>query len=81
MIGIVKKQKPDLWEKYSETVSVFKKGGWAIYDDTDDIEKIVSVCDAYYGDPGNMVRFFREQKKPIMLQDISVLSHREHGTV
>ena len=81
MIGIVKKQKPDLWEKYSETVSVFKKGGWAIYDDTDDIEEIVSVCDAYYGDPGNMVRFFREQKKPIMLQDISVLSHREHGTV
>mgnify|MGYP002854178840 CR=1 FL=1 len=69
---IIKKYDLSLWEKYSKTVAQFKKEGWAIYDDTYDIERTSSVCDAYYGDPGNMVRFFREAKKPIMLQDISI---------
>lgn len=44
--------------------------GILINDDTD--IKLEKVCDAYYGDSGAMVQRFRNEKKPIMLQNVEV---------
>lgn len=38
---------------------------------TDNFDEIIN-CDAYYGDPGVLVRKFIDQGKPVMLMDVSV---------
>ncbi|MCI5621709.1 MAG: hypothetical protein MR355_09175 [Lachnospiraceae bacterium] len=64
---------PGLWEKYQKLVEEYQSEGWGIYDDTEEMELSVAVCDAYYGDRSCMVRLFMEKGKPVMLQNVEII--------
>lgn len=64
---------PQILNKYLEIKSNYLKGKWGIYDDTADLNKAISVSDAYYGDRSSVVELYRQTGKPIMIQNVDVL--------
>lgn len=65
--------RPDVLSRYMEIKTKYIMEGWGIYDDSTDLNRAVAISDAYYGDPSSVVELFKEQKKPIMLQNCSIL--------
>ena len=63
---------PPLCKEYNRLVDDYKKAGWGIYDDENDVERLYSLADAYYGDPDKMIQRFRLMKIPIMLQNADI---------
>ena len=64
---------PQLWKEYQEIVNTYQAEGWGIYDDTADDERAVALCDAYYGDAGDVAQRCRMAEKPVMLQAVDIL--------
>lgn len=64
------KTNPELWEGYREIVEQYCAEGWGIYDDTSNTERAMAMCDAYYGDNGELVQQCRVDKKPVMIQNV-----------
>lgn len=64
---------PKSLQKYNELVQKYRKEGWGIYDDSAEVERAVELCDASYGDGGDVMNACREQKKPVMIQDVNCL--------
>lgn len=62
--------RPQLWKEYGEIVDVFRKEGWGIYDESDDTERVISISDAYYGDPGYLMNLCSRKGIPVMIQNI-----------
>ncbi|MBQ9199713.1 MAG: LicD family protein [Lachnospiraceae bacterium] len=63
-----------LRDKYNKILDKYKTEGWGIYDELIDYTELVDVCDAFYGDPGNIPHLFRKSNKPAMLQAIDILN-------
>lgn len=70
---ILKDYSLELYNKYMDIVSEYKKAEWGIFDFDEDEDLVVSVCDAYYGDATPIVRKFRNKNKPVMLQNIDFI--------
>ena len=70
----IEAMRPDLWKEYEEIVRDYQEGGWGIYDDTADVDRAIALCDGYYGDPSSLVELCMKVKKPVMIQDVKVLS-------
>ena len=68
---------PQLWEEYEGIVREYRAAGWGIYDDTADIDRAIALCDGYYGDRSSVVRLCREVGKPVMIQNVEILSEKE----
>lgn len=62
--------RPQFLEKYEQIVQIYQQEKWGIYDDTPDLHRAVSWCDAYYGDISSVIELFLTVKKPVMLQCI-----------
>lgn len=62
--------RPQLWKEYKEIVDVFRKEGWGIYDESVDTERVISISDAYYGDPGYLMNLCSKKGIPVMIQNI-----------
>lgn len=73
MQTVMKAMRPKLWEKYQEIVRKYKEEQWGIYDDTEDLERAISVSDAYYGDMDYVVKLCKESGKPVMIQNVDIL--------
>lgn len=65
---------PKLSNEYQKIVDEYKEEGWGIYDDTADLDRAVILSDAYYGDRSSVVQLYQQTGKPVMIQDISILS-------
>lgn len=61
---------PKLWQDYQTLLERYKEEAWGIYDDTPDLDNVVAVCDAYFGDTGSVAQKFRVERKPVMLQSV-----------
>lgn len=61
-----------LMQSYQAFAEQYKKEGWGIYDESTDLEKLVLLADAYYGDSCRIVQMCRKAGIPVMLQDIDI---------
>ena len=64
---------PWLKEEYLKRVRQFKQESWGIYDETPDPNLAIALSAGYYGDQSSLVTFYRETRKPILLQDVYIL--------
>lgn len=73
MLQTAKSMNPEAVEPYLKLVEYYKKQGFGIYDDSENLHRAVNVADAYYGDASSVTELFREQGKPVMIMDYEVL--------
>ena len=73
----ISSMRPDLWTEYDKIVSDYISEGWGIYDDTPDLDRAIVFSDAYYGDGSSVVQLYQKTEKPIMIQNVKVLSEEE----
>lgn len=65
---------PELFEAYEHLIEEYQASGQGILDQTDNRERAVELCDAYYGDIGDMFELFEQTGKPMMRQNDDILS-------
>lgn len=70
----IESMRPQLWEKYRELKDRYIEEGWGIYDDTADLDRAIEISDGYYGDPSSVVQLYEKTGKPIMMQDVEILT-------
>lgn len=61
-----------IMERYHALVRQFQAEAWGIYDESEDLGRVVAAADAYYGDSCRAVQMCRQAGIPVMLQDISI---------
>lgn len=62
--------------EYRKIVEDFKNAGWGVLDEAptlDEAKKVLSGCDAYYGDSCDLIYEAQKKNIPVMLQDIAVV--------
>lgn len=70
---ILKEKLPDVYCEYMKIVDEYKNEEWGIFCVNEDEDKVVSLCDAYYGDSAPIVRKFRNKHRPVMIQGVEIL--------
>lgn len=60
---------PELFEAYEQLIEEYRVSSQGILDQTDNRERAVGLCDAYYGDTGDLYELFRQTGKPMMRQN------------
>lgn len=61
---------PAVQKCYRDLAAEYRGADWMIYDDCREAERVVGLCDAYYGDGGYMANLCRQRKKAVMIQKI-----------
>ncbi len=69
--------RPQLWEQYKKIRDGYIQEGWGIYDDTADMDRAVVLSDAYYGDGSSVVQLYQKTGKPILIQNVCMLSNHK----
>lgn len=69
----IESMRPQLWIDYKNLVEQYQEEGWGIYDDTADLDRAISMCDAYYGDGSSLVQLCQKAGKPVMIQNVDIL--------
>ena len=62
----------ELMQSYLDLVQQYKEEGWGVYDETEDMDQVVSIVDAYFGDSCYAAQMCRKAGLPVMLQDITL---------
>lgn len=70
----MKSMRPAVLEKYIELKDSYIADGWGIYDDTADVDRAVVLSDAYYGDRSSVVQLYSKTGKPIMIQNMEIIT-------
>lgn len=70
MADHLRKVSPALTERYLAILNQYKKAGWGICDESDNIDRAVELCDAYYGNMNAILQPFQNAGKPIMIAQI-----------
>ncbi len=70
MQATITSMRPQLREKYEQTVRKYKTAGWGIYDDSANMDRAIALSDAYYGDMSSIVWLYQKIGKPVMIQKI-----------
>lgn len=73
MLQTAESMNPAAVEPYLKLAEYYKKQGFGIYDDSENLHRAVNVADAYYGDASSVTELFRNQGKPVMIMDYEVL--------
>lgn len=71
----MKSMRPEVMQKYIEIKQKYLNECWGIYDDTTDMDRAVTLSDAYYGDYSSVIELFRKKEKPIMMQNVYVIDN------
>ena len=69
----IQSMKPQLWAEYEKIVNEYKEQGWGIYDDSAELDRAITLADAYYGDSSSVVQLCQEAKIPVMIQNAEIL--------
>lgn len=77
MRSTLESMRPQLLRQYEEIVERYREEGWGIYDDTADMDRAVALSDGYYGDWSSIVWLYQTIGKPIILENVSILSEKE----
>lgn len=67
-ISALKSMRPQIYHKYISIVKQYQSEGRGIYDDSTDLQRAVSISDAYYGDRSSVAELYKETGKPILIQ-------------
>ena len=67
----------ELAGRYREIVDRYRTAGWGICDETDNTDRAVELCDAYYGDMNAVLQPFQNAGRPILL----AVAERENSHV
>lgn len=70
----MKSMRPEGLQKYTMLKEQYIVEGWGIYDVTADVDRAVVISDAYYGDGSSVVQLYQQTGKPIMIQNVEVIS-------
>ena len=70
----VESMRPQLWTEYDKLVRNYRNEGWGIYDDSSDVDRAVVLSDAYYGDSSSVVQVYQQTGKPIMMQNVEIIT-------
>lgn len=65
---------PNVLDKYILLKKKYINESWGIFDETPDVDRAIILSDAYYGDRSSIVQIYQQTGKPIMLQNVEVLS-------
>ncbi len=65
-----------LLKRYQDLKKQFIREGWGIYDDTVELDRAIALSDAYYGDGSSVAQLFRAVGKPVLIQNVEVLTGR-----
>lgn len=57
----------ELAQRYREILSGYRAAGWGICDETDNTDRAVNFCDAYYGNMNAVLQPFQNAGRPILL--------------
>ena len=71
-VQAVEKACPGRIEEYQSMVQNYQNQAWGIYDNTQDSELAIHVCDAYYGDSDSLAHKCEVLKKPVMIENVDV---------
>lgn len=71
-VQAVEKACPERIEEYQSMVQNYQNQAWGIYDNTQDSELAIHVCDAYYGDSDSLAHKCEVLKKPVMIENVDV---------
>lgn len=76
----IESMRPLLWEAYKVIRDRYVEEGWGIYDDSPDVDRAIILSDAYYGvGSSSVVHLYKKTGKPMMLQDVTVISQGTGG--
>lgn len=70
----IEAMRPQLWQEYEQIVEQYKSEGWAIYDDTADMDRAIALSDGYYGDQSSVIQLCQKAGVPVLVQDVNMLS-------
>lgn len=70
----MKSMRPKILEKYMMLKEAYIAEGWGIYDETADVDRAVVMSDAYYGDNSSVVQLYQQTGKPVMIQNVEVIT-------
>lgn len=62
----------ELAGRYLHILKSYKQAGWGICDETDNVNRAVTVCDVYYGDMNAILQPFQQTRKLIMIAQVEV---------
>ncbi len=68
----LEKLRPELYDEYISIVEEYSKYSWCYIVDDRDINMLVNMCDAYYGDSGILAHRFRNAGKPVMIENVAI---------
>lgn len=69
----ISSMRPQLWEEYQKLVKEYRNSGWGIYDCSQELDRSIALCDAYYGDNSSLVQLCQIAEKPIMIQSVDII--------
>lgn len=64
--------RPQLYSNYQRILDRYLEEDWGIYDDGQDLNRTIGVCDAYYGDSDSVAQQCKRVKKQVMIQNVDV---------
>ena len=70
----MKSMRPEVMQKYAMLKDQYLAEGWGIYDETADVDRAVVISDAYYGDSSSVVQLYQQTGKPIMIQNVEIMT-------
>ena len=68
--SLLEEKRPELFEKYKEAKEKYDSLGIGSFMISDDAEKTVEECDAFYGSGGYVMNLAVRKKIPVMIWDI-----------
>ncbi len=77
MKATIESMRPELWGKYWKLVVEYQEEGWGIYDDTADLDRVIALCDGYYGDPSSVVKLCHNAGVLIIIQNLNINTKKE----
>ena len=79
MRNILDQVSQDLGMRYQGILDRYKEEAWGICDETDNIERAVDACDAYYGEMNAVIQPFQNSDKPVLISSIEQTGNREEN--
>ncbi len=70
----LKSMRRGLLERYERIESEYISEGWGIFDDSAEVYRAITLSDAYYGDWSSVVELYKRTGKPIMIQNVNIIT-------
>ena len=60
-------------DEYKSLIAEYSSADFVDFDESTDVEGLAATCDAYYGDYSDIISYFTEKNKPVMLQNVDII--------